>query len=56
VPGTSAKKARAAHRHARGEADRLRRAGATPPASVVDPEDLAQVARQHRQQQEGSGG
>jgi hypothetical protein len=52
VPGTSAKKARATRRQRRGEADRLRRAGATPPAVMVAPEDLEALARQHRQQQE----
>jgi hypothetical protein len=52
VPGISARKDRATRRARRGEADRLRRSGVTPPASVISPEDLVQVARWHRQQQE----
>jgi hypothetical protein len=52
VAGTSARKARKTRRAARGEADRLRRSGATPPDAVVAPDDLADVARRHRQRQE----
>ena len=52
MAGTSARKARKTRRAARGEADRLRRSGATPPDQVVDPDDLAEVARRHRQQQD----
>jgi hypothetical protein len=45
VAGTSAKKNRHARRQPRGEADRLRRAGAAaPPPAVVDVEDLEVLA------------
>jgi hypothetical protein len=51
VPGTSAKKNRLERRHARREADQLHRAGITPPATVVPPDDLAEVARRYREQE-----
>jgi hypothetical protein len=57
VAGVSARKARKARRSARGEADRLRRGGLTaPPAGdVVAADDLAELARRHRQQREAPG-
>jgi hypothetical protein len=56
VAGTSAKRNRALRRERRADADSTRRGSIEAPGALVAVEDLEELARHHRQQQEGARG